>query len=70
MTMAIALSADRTTIGYESFGAGMLLGQGHQATDYDPRQFVRAVVDFDARPSGANRCFRRLAAPGGVVGAR
>jgi pimeloyl-ACP methyl ester carboxylesterase len=23
-------------------------GQGHQAIDYDPQQFVRAVVDFDA----------------------
>ena len=25
-----------------------LRGQGHQAIDYDPLQFVRAVVDFDA----------------------
>jgi pimeloyl-ACP methyl ester carboxylesterase len=24
-----------------------LRGQGHQAIDYDPQQFVRAVVDFD-----------------------
>jgi hypothetical protein len=24
-------------------------GQGHQGIDYDPQQFVRAVVDFDAR---------------------
>ncbi|OBI77892.1 alpha/beta fold hydrolase [Mycobacterium asiaticum] len=25
-----------------------LRGQGHQAIDYDPEQFVRAVMDFDA----------------------
>ena len=24
-----------------------LQGQGHQAIDYDPQQFVRAVIDFD-----------------------
>jgi pimeloyl-ACP methyl ester carboxylesterase len=25
-----------------------LQGQGHQAIDYDPQQFVRAVIDFDS----------------------
>jgi pimeloyl-ACP methyl ester carboxylesterase len=24
-------------------------GQGHQGIDYDPQQFVRAVLDFDPR---------------------
>ncbi|OBJ67433.1 alpha/beta fold hydrolase [Mycobacterium colombiense] len=32
-----------------------LRGQGHQAVDYDPQQFVRAVLDFDSRPVSPRR---------------
>ncbi|OBJ56511.1 alpha/beta fold hydrolase [Mycobacterium sp. 1423905.2] len=36
-----------------------LHGQGHQAIDYDPRQFVRAVIDFDARRNAGAVMVRR-----------
>lgn len=32
-----------------------LRGQGHQAVDYDPQQFVRAVLDFDSRSASPRR---------------
>jgi pimeloyl-ACP methyl ester carboxylesterase len=32
-----------------------LRGQGHQAVDYDPQQFVRAVLDFDSRTVSPRR---------------
>ncbi|WP_254902413.1 alpha/beta fold hydrolase [Mycobacterium simiae] len=32
-----------------------LRGQGHQAVDYDPRQFARAVLDFDLSSTSPHR---------------
>ncbi|OBK72556.1 alpha/beta fold hydrolase [Mycobacterium sp. 1165178.9] len=32
-----------------------LRGQGHQAVDYDPQQFVRAVLDFDSGSASPRR---------------
>ncbi|GFG63999.1 alpha/beta hydrolase [Mycobacterium kubicae] len=36
-----------------------LRGQGHQAIDYSPRQFVRAVVEFDSRKNAGAVMTRR-----------
>jgi pimeloyl-ACP methyl ester carboxylesterase len=43
------LRAATATVAAQIPGATIvaLQGQGHQAIDYDPQQFVRAVVDFD-----------------------
>jgi pimeloyl-ACP methyl ester carboxylesterase len=38
---------------------GALRGQGHQGIDYDPQQFVRAVLDFDERAKQPGPVLRR-----------